>query len=344
MQTIGILKHALMIGGFVFIMMLLVDYLNVLSKGDWQERLKNHRFTQYILSSLLGVIPGCLGAFAVVSLYVHRVVTAGALVATMIATSGDEAFVMLAMFPDKAMLVFGILFLIALPTGMIVDGFSKRGDVSKSISPHAKLELHPEELRKCNCYPNGQILEQWRHCSPHRGLLTFFLAIFLLGVLAGEIGPPEWNWVRGTLAATSAIGLFIVSTVPDHFLEEHLWNHIVKKHILRIFLWTLGALVVMHVLIEPLQLDGVIKDSKFIILVIACLVGIIPESGPHLIFVTFYSQGLIPFSILLASCVVQDGHAMLPVLAHSRKTFLWVKAINVAIGFAVGLLGYFVGW
>jgi len=36
------------------------------------------------------VSPGCIGAFAVVSLYMHRMVTPSAVVAAMIATSGDE--------------------------------------------------------------------------------------------------------------------------------------------------------------------------------------------------------------------------------------------------------------
>jgi len=80
------------------------------------------------------------------------------------------------------------------------------------------------------------------------------------------------------------------------------------------------------------------------LLVIACLVGIIPESGPHLIFVTFFSQGLIPFSVLLASCIVQDGHGMLPVLAHSRRTFLGVKGVNVVVGFVVGAIGLLMHW
>jgi len=44
-------------------------------------------------------------AFTVVSLHTHRMVGLPALVAVMIATSGDEAFVMFALFPDKALLL-----------------------------------------------------------------------------------------------------------------------------------------------------------------------------------------------------------------------------------------------
>jgi len=40
---------------------------------------------------------------------------------------------------------------------------------------------------------------------------------------------------------------------------------------------------------------------------LAVFLGIIPESGSHMIFVMLYANGMIPFSILLASSIVQDG-------------------------------------
>jgi len=54
-----------------------------------------------------------------------------------------------------------------------------------------------------------------------------------------------------------------------------------------------------------------ISTNLFVVMFLAVVIGIIPESGPHLIFVTLFAQGSIPFSILLASSIVQDGHGML---------------------------------
>jgi|LGVE01.1.fsa_nt_gb hypothetical protein len=59
-----------------------------------------------------------------------------------------------------------------------------------------------------------------------------------------------------------------------------------------------------------------------------------------LVFLTLFSQGAGPFSILLASTIVQDGHGMLPLLADSRTDFILIKAINFSAGFSVGILGY----
>ena len=67
-MLIGVLKHALMITSFVLIMMLLIEYINVQTRGSWQLALRKSRFGQYVLGALLGVVPGCLGAFTAVSL------------------------------------------------------------------------------------------------------------------------------------------------------------------------------------------------------------------------------------------------------------------------------------
>jgi len=162
--------------------------------------------------------------------------------------------------------------------------------------------------------------------------------------MIGELGPSRWNWIRVTLVIVSSTALFIVSTVPDHFLEEHLWKHVVRNHVPRVFLWTFGTLLLMHLLLNQLQLEVWLQKKQLILLLVARLVVLIPESGPHLIFLTLYAEGTIPLSIFLASSVVQDGHGMLPMLAESRKDFLKIKLINFAVGLLLGMVGYLGGW
>ncbi len=381
-----IFKHSLLITSFVFTMMVVIEYLNIFSRGKWEKALMNRRWGQWIFTSFLGTTPGCLGSFAVVSLYMHRIITFGALTGTMVATCGDEAFVMLAMFPKQAIIIFLILFILGIFTGMITDFVFKRHFTG--INKHLK-EYTSSHDDKPDCVPfyHGQIKEQWKNCSPQRGWLTLFLSLFMLGIVSGQFQekhshdaadkhelvqqPAEvqlvnstntatdigekysahvdkeegnWNWIRITLLLTSLIGLFIVISVPDHFLEEHLWNHIARVHIWRIFLWTFGALLLVNILMEYTDFNKIISDNHIPLLVTACVIGIIPESGPHLIFVTLFAQGAIPFSVLLASSISQDGHGMLPLLSHSRKAFLGVKLINLAVAFAVGILGYMMGW
>jgi hypothetical protein len=339
-MIIETLKHALMITSFVFVMMLAIEYINVQTKGSWQNSLQKSRWLQYVLSAFLGATPGCLGAFTVVALYTHNIVSFGALVTVMIATSGDEAYVMFSLFPGKALLLTAILFFLGIIAGFISDTlFKPESVIIKKVRKH--LEVHEED--ECVCYPRGEILSQLKNLTLQRGLFMIVLALFIAGLLVNQLGPQGWNWIKITFLTGSLAALFIVSTVPEHFLEEHLWEHIVKVHVPRVFLWTFGALLLMHILLDYLELGTWIKANYLTVMVIACLIGLIPESGPHMIFVTLFAEGAIPFGVLLASSVVQDGHGMLPLLAESKRSFVFVKMINFAVGFLVGSACYIAG-
>lgn len=336
MALLKVFNHALMITGFVFVMMLVIEYVNVQTRGVWQQKFFRNKWGQYILAALLGAIPGCLGAFAVVAMFSHRILSVGALVAAMIATSGDESFVMFAMIPDKAFFLTILLFVIGIAAGGLTDLLLKDGGKHTTYACD-NLNLHEDD--QCLCFPRGQILQQWRELSPFRSTLVVVLGLFILAVIIGQVGPDEWNWARISILLVSFIALFIVATVPDHFLEEHLWEHVAKRHVPRLFVWTFGALLAIYLLIDNLHLEGILQENLWVVLGIASFVGLIPESGPHLIFLTLFTKGTIPFSILIASSIVQDGHGMLPMLAHSRHMFIVVKVINLIVGFSAGTIG-----
>jgi hypothetical protein len=339
-MIIGTLKQSLMITTFVFVMMLAIEYINVQTKGSWQNSLRGSRWIQYVLSAFLGATPGCLGAFTVVALYAHNIVSFGALVTAMIATSGDEAFVMFSLFPGKMLLLTAILFLLGIVVGFISDIlFEPESKIIEKVKKH--LEVHDED--ECVCYQKDEILSQLKNLTLQRGLFMIVLALFIAGLLFNQLGPQEWNWIKITFLIGSLAAFFIVSTVPGHFLEEHLWNHIVKVHVPRVFLWTFGALLLMHILLDYLELGTWIEANYLTVMVIACLIGIIPESGPHMIFVTLYAEGAIPFGVLLASSIVQDGHGMLPLLAEAKRSFVFCKTVNFTVGLLAGLVCYAAG-
>jgi len=117
---------------------------------------------------------------------------------------------------------------------------------------------------------------------------------------------------------------------------------VLKKHLLRIFLWTFGVLLAIHYLDALIDIEAWIQENLFVVLMVAILIGIIPESGPHLIFVTLFAEGSLPFAILLANSIVQDGHGTLPLLAVSRRAFFWLKLINLGFGLLFGVVGLYV--
>jgi hypothetical protein len=340
-DIVKILLHAIMITGFVFIMMLIIEYINVQTKGLWQKKLSQKPWHQYLIAGVLGAIPGCLGAFTIVAMYSHRLVSFGALVTVMIATSGDEAFVMFSMFPYKASLLTIIILIIGIFSGYLTDKFYQPKKSLEKLS-HQKLPLHKED--KCSCFEKHNILKQLINPSAARLSIALVISIIILAILLGALAGKMDVWLKTTVLIAFSFSLFISLTVPNHFLKEHIWNHIVKKHLPRIFLWVFGTLIFMHVLMTFINLEDWISNNLLIVLVVSVLLGFIPESGPHMIFVTLFAQGSIPFSILLASSISQDGHAGLPLLAESKRSFLALKIINIIVALMVGFLGFGLGF
>ncbi len=137
-------------------------------------------------------------------------------------------------------------------------------------------------------------------------------------------------------AGLSVIVLFVLALASDHFVEEHIWNHIVKKHIPTIFSWTFGVLLIIGIGLQYLDISSWISGNTALMILLATAVGIIPESGPHMIFVTLYAAGIVPLPVLLANSISQDGHASIPLLAESKKSFFWAKLVNCATALAAG--------
>ena len=73
-MLIDIIRNSILITGLVVIMMMMIESLNIESRGLIFSGLKRTRIGQVIISTLLGLIPGCIGGFASVSLYTHRII------------------------------------------------------------------------------------------------------------------------------------------------------------------------------------------------------------------------------------------------------------------------------
>lgn len=336
------LRTAVLVTGLVVIMMMLIEVFNVRSDGRMFCGIKNRRVGQVLLSAALGAIPGCMGGFASVSLYTHGLISFGALIAMMIASSGDEAFVMLAMFPGKSAWIFLILFVIAVVVGLLVDLFHSKYDGCHSMNVHDEDREPKHEHRHERHYG-------WQRIVMFLGILLFMCAL-LTGWLEGDepdavsggFNLLSEDWMYWLFAALSLCVLGVLLFAGDHFVVEHLWEHIVCHHLPSIFLWTFGTILIIGVLMSYLDVSTWISDNTILMILLAAAIGIIPESGPHLLFVSLYAAGVVPLPVLMASCISQDGHASLPLLAESRGSFLKAKLINVAVAVLVGMITFLI--
>jgi len=152
-----VINHSIIITLFVFVMMLVIDYLNVLTKGKMEAAIKGSRARQYTTVSLLGASPGCLGAFANVSFYIHGLISFGAIVGGMIATSGDEVFVMFALFPKVALILILLLFFLGILGAWISDKIVERFGII-TFKECELQEVHSVE--DCKCY-SPEVLREY---------------------------------------------------------------------------------------------------------------------------------------------------------------------------------------
>ena len=348
-----VLRNSVLITGLVMIMMLMIEYVNIHSHGKWFTKLRQNRYGQVVLGAGLGIIPGCMGGFAAVSMYSHKLLSFGALVAMMIASSGDEAFVMLAMIPKEALLLIAVLFVVAILAGLLVDRFSKP-------HPHHHegceegYQIHEEDEKEES--DDKPTLRNMHHASGERIALLLGVILFIVALAFGmfkheheesfhtQLNIFDEYWMNLIFAVISLFVVWFIATAGEHVIKEHLWEHIIRKHFLSIFLWTFGALLVIQIGLHYFDLEQLISSNIPWMILLAVLVGIIPESGPHLLFVTLFATGTVPFSVLLASSISQDGHASLPLLAESKRSFLKAKIFNVLVATMVGYLCYFIGF
>ncbi len=368
-----IIQISVTITAFVLLMMLVIEFVNVKTQGSWNKPLQKNLFLQIVVASLLGAIPGCLGVYTVVSLFTHKVVGLGALVSAMIATAGDEAFIMFGMIPKEAMIILIASLVLAIVTGLIIGLFYQ----NPTRSEH-QFTVHKDHI-PC-AQKNKKTNLNLKNISFLRGLILMALILFAIHLFVGEdhhnhsfdinqevfSGPvitkdadahPETTFLGDEHSEHEAhthinlpkiifliltlIAVYIVLISPEHFIQEHIWNHVVKKHFFKVFLWTFGTLLVIFLIRNYLTFDisEITQHNLWLILLLAVLIGVVPESGPHMVFISLFIAGAIPLSILVANSIVQDGHGSLPLFAEDKPAFFKMKIINVMVGFLVGAVG-----
>ena len=122
-----------------------------------------------------------------------------------------------------------------------------------------------------------------------------------------------------------------------HFLSDHVWGHIARRHLPRLFAWILGMILLLDLAGGWLKAEALAPAGSLALLLAAALVGLLPTSGPHLAFVLMFAKHQAPFSVLLTNSLVQDGHGLLPLLHHTRRDAIYLKGFDFILGLAVGI-------
>ena len=177
---------------FVAAMVLLFSWLQYVTAGRFVDWIRGKTKLQPIIGALMGLTPGCGGAIVMMPLYARGYVSYGTVVATLIATLGDSAFVLIGgaiANPDlivPVLLVHLISFLVGVIWGLGIDllgitpssplgrfGPEIQEEITRNISDE-KYDVRDELPRE---EPNG-----FSYRIVHQGYLIWW-AVTLVGLI-----------------------------------------------------------------------------------------------------------------------------------------------------------------
>jgi hypothetical protein len=225
---------------FVGAVLLLFGYIDYKQQGAFIEVIASSKRFQPLIGALLGIIPGCGGSILVMPLYVKGTVTFGTVVATLIATAGDSAFVTLTQVPGQFAVITAICLVTGAAAGYVVDYYRmgewvRQRSVKKEIAglekEHKKAEArldqlyceHPHDCRSRDLshigHEEGDAIDMLlHHADPldpgrlgykitHNFYVVFWIAI-AVGLVSGILGlmQVDLNRFPGLSGAITLVG------------------------------------------------------------------------------------------------------------------------------------------
>jgi len=171
----------------IFVLMIVIELLVLRFKNGIIRFTQKSKFWSYLVSSFFGSLPGCVGTFAMDSLYMAGLLGFGGIVAAMIATSGDEAFLLISLIASgeisfKIFLILtGSLFSLGIFGGAIADFVARKTNLK--ICEKCAITDHGHEKLNLRHFWSVHI---WQHIfKKHiwQIFLWLFAAIFAINFL-----------------------------------------------------------------------------------------------------------------------------------------------------------------
>ena len=274
-----------------------IDVGILMKKGDiWQVP----------MASFLGALPGCGGAVVVITAFARGNIRLGAMVAALIATMGDAAFLLLAKEPTTYIRLIGISMFAAIVSGWLVDRFHQGELYSSEVKNIKNIKIGELRIRDklfMSLAAPGLILGILQLAQIN--ISEFGIIIFSLGVFGALFSIAVW--------AISPINA--VSSSGDHPFTRS------SEETSFVTIWVIAGFLAYEYAYAFFGLDlEVLAEAAWIFLpLLAVLVGFIPGCGPQVLVTTLYLNGIIPFAALIANSISNDGDALFPAIALTPK-------------------------
>ena len=292
--------------------------------------LKESSKIQIPISAMLGATPGCGGAVVVVAAYTSGNVSFGAVIATLTATMGDAAFLLIAVRPDIAILVLPLTLIAGIITGYVADNFYTLSHQERVVNLKKEIPLIGKNRK--------------------RDILFAILITpgFGLGVL--QILQYDLEGLFGFFPQLIAITGMVTSILIWSNSQIKAMTNPKDKPLVRvaeetsfIAIWVLSAYLAYDYLVflTPLDFNVMFKTIGVLIPFLAIIIGFIPGCGPQILVTTLFINGMIPFSALLGNAISNDGDALFPAIAIAPRAAVLATIYSAIPAFIMAYALYF---
>ena len=297
--------------------------------------LENKKF-EIPICSFLGAIPGCGGAIMVMSLFTRRVVSFGAILAALISTMGDAAFLLIASKPQAALIILPVTFLVGIISGYFVQPFTK--NFLKTKNDHS-LDLNELPKNKTS-YKFYKLWFVFLIPGIFLGLINAFnieLNFLFFGV--------DTIQIFSFFMALYCILLWVLNPLTDiqmASIHENSYRRVVDTTCF-VTVWVIVSFVLYELI--NFSTNGKIFDSLILfgpfIPLAAVLIGFIPGCGPQIMITSMYVSGQIPLSAQIGNAISNDGDALFPAIAISAKAAIIATLYSAIPAIFIAYLWYY---
>lgn len=291
---------------FVAATLLLFFGLEHFYKIDIGILMKKGDIWQVPMASVLGALPGCGGAVVVITAFARGNIRLGAMVAALIATMGDAAFLLLAKEPTTYLKLMGISIFAAVISGWTVDRFHQGELYSSEIKHFKKVgigKLRARDKLFMVIAAPGLFLGVLQ--LSQIDINSFGILVTILGLSGAFLSIIVWVLSPITAVSSSDDHPFTRSSEETSFVT----------------VWVIAGFLAYEYAYTFFGLDlAVLAEAAWVFLpILAVLVGFIPGCGPQVLVTTLYLNGIIPFAALIGNAISNDGDALFPAIALTPK-------------------------
>ena len=301
-----------------------------------QKIISKNKNLEIPIASLLGVIPGCGGAIMVMSMFTKNIVSFGAVLAALISTMGDAAFLLIATKPQAALIILPLTFLTGIISGYIAKPFTSNflNTTKKKVINFSEL---PENRTSNNFYKLWYAILIPGFLLAVANALNLKFQFYLYGIDVLQIGM--------FFAAFYCLLLWVLNPLTDiqmASIHENSYRKVVDTTCF-VTVWVIISFVLFE-MINSLT-NGQIFDSLILfgpfIPLMAILVGFIPGCGPQIMITSMYVSGQLPMSAQIGNSISNDGDALFPAIAISPKAAILATLYSAIPALVIAYLWYY---